>query len=49
MLPKNWSEPMGTPAIFEKNRNQWLPLCIHSGVTDSGSIRDSIAAQCASH
>ncbi|MEJ2062181.1 MAG: hypothetical protein P8X74_02710 [Reinekea sp.] len=37
MLPKNWSEPMGTPAIFEKNRNQWLPLCIHSGVTDSGS------------
>jgi hypothetical protein len=27
---------MGAPTIFEKNRNQALTPCIHSGVTDSG-------------
>ncbi|MEJ2041829.1 MAG: hypothetical protein P8X74_00055 [Reinekea sp.] len=37
MLPKNWGEPMGAPAIFWKtNINQALTPCIHSGVTDSG-------------
>jgi hypothetical protein len=30
LLPKNWGEPMGAPAIFEKqNRNQALPLWSH--------------------
>ncbi|MEJ2076074.1 MAG: hypothetical protein P8X79_21730 [Reinekea sp.] len=36
MLPKNWGEPMGAPAILT-NRNQALTSCIHSGVTDSGN------------
>ncbi|MEJ2045621.1 MAG: hypothetical protein P8X89_20385 [Reinekea sp.] len=34
MLPKNFNEPMGAPAIFEK---QIEITCIHFGVTDSGS------------
>ncbi|MEJ2045116.1 MAG: hypothetical protein P8X74_13180 [Reinekea sp.] len=38
MLPQNWGEPMGAPAIFEKtNGNQALTPCIHFGVTDSGN------------
>ncbi|MEJ2045784.1 MAG: hypothetical protein P8X89_21210 [Reinekea sp.] len=39
MLPKNFNEPMGAPAIFEKQieiRNQALTPCIHFEVTDSG-------------
>ncbi|MEJ2042927.1 MAG: hypothetical protein P8X89_06605 [Reinekea sp.] len=35
MFFENWSEPMGAPAIFEK---QIKINCIHSGVTDSGLI-----------
>ncbi|MEJ2045409.1 MAG: hypothetical protein P8X74_09725 [Reinekea sp.] len=38
MLPKNWGEPMGAPAIFGKQTETKL---LHStsteGVTDSGS------------
>ncbi|MEJ2043736.1 MAG: hypothetical protein P8X89_10720 [Reinekea sp.] len=42
MLAKNWGEPMGAPAIFEKNRNQALTPCIHFGVTDSGRLHLTI-------
>ncbi|MEJ2042273.1 MAG: hypothetical protein P8X74_02895 [Reinekea sp.] len=39
MLPKNWGEPMGAPAIFE---NQIEIKLFHSasteGVTDSGLL-----------
>ncbi|MEJ2044825.1 MAG: hypothetical protein P8X89_16280 [Reinekea sp.] len=44
MLPKNFNEPMGAPTIFEKQieikllHPQALTPCIHSGVTDSGTI-----------
>ncbi|MEJ2043870.1 MAG: hypothetical protein P8X89_11395 [Reinekea sp.] len=41
MLPKNFNEPMGAPAIFEKQIEIKLKL-LHSasteGVTDSGLI-----------
>ncbi|MEJ2063690.1 MAG: hypothetical protein P8X74_10515 [Reinekea sp.] len=37
MLPKNWGEPMGAPAIFEKQ----IEPASTEGVTDSGFILHS--------
>ncbi|MEJ2043605.1 MAG: hypothetical protein P8X74_13340 [Reinekea sp.] len=38
MLPKNWGEPMGAPAIFEKQIEiNGLHPASTEGVTDSGS------------
>ncbi|MEJ2065783.1 MAG: hypothetical protein P8X74_21315 [Reinekea sp.] len=38
MLPKNWGEPMGAPAIFEKQIEIKLLHCTSTeGVTDSGN------------
>ncbi|MEJ2045048.1 MAG: hypothetical protein P8X74_11505 [Reinekea sp.] len=49
MLPKNWGEPMGAPAIFEKQIEiKFLHSASTEGVTDSGNtfqvseIRDSL-------
>ncbi|MEJ2045533.1 MAG: hypothetical protein P8X89_19915 [Reinekea sp.] len=37
MLPKNWSEPMGAPAIFETQIDiKLLHPASTEGVTDSG-------------
>ncbi|MEJ2044073.1 MAG: hypothetical protein P8X74_03465 [Reinekea sp.] len=37
MLPKNWGEPMGAPAIFEKQIEiKLLHSASTEGVTDSG-------------
>ncbi|MEJ2066077.1 MAG: hypothetical protein P8X74_22830 [Reinekea sp.] len=37
MLPKNWGEPMGAPAIFEKQIEiKLLHPASTEGVTDSG-------------
>ncbi|MEJ2042613.1 MAG: hypothetical protein P8X89_04995 [Reinekea sp.] len=48
MLPKNFNEPMGAPAIFEKQIEIKLlhpasTPCIHYGVTDSGGSNQSCA------
>ncbi|MEJ2045820.1 MAG: hypothetical protein P8X74_21265 [Reinekea sp.] len=38
MLPKNWGEPMGAPAIFEKQIEiKLLHPASTEGVTDSGN------------
>ncbi|MEJ2045331.1 MAG: hypothetical protein P8X89_18865 [Reinekea sp.] len=38
MLPKNWGEPMGAPAIFEKQIEiKLLHPASTEGVTDSGT------------
>ncbi|MEJ2042469.1 MAG: hypothetical protein P8X89_04270 [Reinekea sp.] len=42
MLPKNFNEPMGAPAIFEKQIEITLTPCIHFEVTDSGISKHAI-------
>ncbi|MEJ2073072.1 MAG: hypothetical protein P8X79_06400 [Reinekea sp.] len=42
-FPKNWGEPMGAPAIFEKQIEiKLLHPASTEGVTDSGSEKGAV-------
>jgi hypothetical protein len=45
LLPQNWGEPMGAPAIFEKQIEiKLLHSASTEGVTDSGFCKDSFSS-----